>query len=321
MLANPEIILGWSGLSPVWTLYSGWLSRLRIPAQRTLLSWGINIFYSTLTNQWTFVTSAVKTENHPPHTAPPTTRGKGSGETYWIDFFFWRAGITACWVLWYSKFRLLGFWLSFAFFGNWFCHRFRRTPLVSRRPVYQRWGRLAGSTVILPIFWRMLGRVQFHIVAVILRVQLPVAGVGDIMAARVLGCSEFLWRSLWHQGLIDNGRHLLLSHAPFILTESCPWARVLFLHGFWGGRLGGVALFGACFRGPGGCGPLAIKMRGFLWGWRLFWYLLFWIFFNIYPLLKSLFDIIRAWKWEEKGKEGDKEISCQGLQSGWLSFC
>lgn len=220
--------------------------------------------------------------------------------TYWIGFFFQRrAWIVVCWILWYNKFRLLSFWLSFAFFGNWFCHRFRGTPFVGWWLVHQRWGRQAWSFLFLHVFWGVLGSIQFHVVAVVLRMQFPVTGVGGVVAARVLGRghhdSYLLRGSLWHQRLIDDGCHMLISHTPFVLVESCPWARVLLLRGFWGGGLGWVALLGTCFRRPGGCRAFAIKMWRLLWCRWLFWYFFFWILFSIYTFLKSLFDIIWAW--------------------------
>lgn len=72
----------------------------------------------------------------------------------------------------------------------------------------------------------MLGGVQFHVVAVVLRVQLPVAGAGDVVAAGVLGPgrggSRILRRGLRHQGFVDDGCHLLVSHTPFVSVESGP---------------------------------------------------------------------------------------------------
>ena len=72
----------------------------------------------------------------------------------------------------------------------------------------------------------MLGGVQFHVVAVVLRVQLPVTGVGDVVAARVLGGGHdrphLLGGGLGGQGLVDGGCHLLLSRAASVLVESRP---------------------------------------------------------------------------------------------------
>lgn len=83
---------------------------------------------------------------------------------------------------------------------------------------------MAGAFVFLPVFRTELGGVQFHVVAVVLRVQLPVTGVGDVVAARVLGlgCSHLLRGSFGQQGLVDGGCHLLISHTPFVSVESGP---------------------------------------------------------------------------------------------------
>lgn len=168
---------------------------------------------------------------------------------------------------------------------------------------------MSGPPVFLPVFRRVLGGVQFHVVAVVLRMQLPVAGVGDVVAARVLGWgrggARLLRGSPRHQGFVDGGCHLLVSHAPLVSVESGPWAGVLLPRGLWGGR-GRVALFGTCLGRPWGCRAFAIKMRRFLWGRWLLRHLFFWIFFSVYTFLKSLLDIIWAWGKMTNGKGGDR---------------
>lgn len=147
-----------------------------------------------------------------------------------------------------------------------------------------------------------------------------------MVAARVLGlghhCAHLLHGSLWHQGLIDDGRHLLIGHTPFVLVESCPWAGVLLPRGLWGGGLGRTALSGTRLRRRWGGRAFAVKMWRFLWCRRLFWYLFFWIFFSIYTFLKSLFDIIWAWgkNWGQKGDKIKIGYTCLFLMAIYVYF-